>query len=1143
MSSSFKLLNHEDGENKNKLNYINNGNQNNNFTPNNKLGLLDDILGSNNSNSEINDLITNNIGIYNKLNNTSNVVTEKKEKDDYALNMNSYNLNLNNTNSDGKLFGINDIISNDNNKINFYNNNSEVVEKQNNEESPKTENDVKDKEIQFNPKDIQGTANLNQEEGINKVNEFKLEENNNKNVTEIETKVNSDKLPENLETIENKIQSNDIFLNMLQNQIIDNNKNMNNISNVNLNNININKEEKNEINDENKKDGNLNEFLDNKKEEVEEVKKEENNNNIFTEEKKEVKDDSNVNSTMLKDIIQQNKKQLSDILNSNANKEDKIDIKNNINNDIINNNITKKEEQKEIKNDNININFNNNSFEKQNEIKDSNIFINNIEEKNKNNNNNNKKYGEKIKEKKKQLTNTVFNRLYNDGKKAKDNEKEKEKENNLKKNGKINKITKNKKNKESNKNVNSTNDSNLLSSNLLIQNFLKESKNSEILKKLEILKQPLLFIDYEDEAYSFKPEINKKSRDLVKKRLQKKKNNSPLNKTDINNNSKNDNKNKKNGSQILVNKSSINMLLKKNEHNINEIVEKYSNNNDGKLSVANTIQCLWDIHILREILKSNSKNIETIDLETIKNIVKATENKNAKKTREMEEIEFVEQLWIKINPYYKNENDFIDKEVLYKFLKILFSLDEQSEINKMITTVENFLKPINKKKKAQIDVNKLKEFIKEKDKDKEGIKENIIDHDNKDINNENKDNIEENKDIINNKISNDKPMNMKDYNNYKYISLLREKEFGKNEIWPMSKFLRAFFELKKLIYTYKNTKKDKVMEEIIKERDKELTFQPDFNATTSYFKRKSITDKKEDIQNNSMNNSSISGMNSNKNKKKHDFNKIYEEFMLKKKMHEQALMILRQNKDKKEIKMCTDRPKINKNYKIKNRKKTPEVGCSRNEFLYKLNKEIQDTKKQKILERQREIDEKETFSFMPTINKSNIFLNKNFAERPKRMPRGSEEYIKRNRSVIQFKKRQFNYQFNTDSNYEKKEHHKVNLHKFIDTEQKNSVNNVNNINNINNIAKKDIEQKDHKEYKEQKDNIEKTDDKINSQKDDVYFTIQVKTAEGYVKPLKIYMNKNPIETANNFCDINNIRKSTRDKIILNIKKLQKQYGE
>ena len=520
----------------------------------------------------------------------------------------------------------------------------------------------------------------------------------------------------------------------------------------------------------------------------------------------------------------------------------------------------------------------------------------------------------------------------------------------------------------------------------------------------------------------------------------------------------------------------------------------------------------------------------------MKNIVKEIENKNAKNTREMEEIEFVEQLWIKVNPYYKNEKEFIEKEILYKFLKILFSLDEQSEINKMITTVENFLKPINKKKKSQIDVNKLKEYIKEKNKDKE--KENNLDQDNKDINNEN--NIDENKEIITNKISTDKSLNMKDYNNYKYISLLREKEFEKNEIWPMSKFLRVFFELKKLIYTYKSTKKDKIMEEIIKERDKDLTFQPNFNSTTSYFKRKSINEKKEDIQNNSLNNSSISGVNSNKNKKKRDFKKMYEEFMLKKKMHEQALMILRQNKDKKEIKMCTDRPKINKNYKIKNRKKTPEVGCSRNEFLYNLNKEIQNTRKQKILERQKEIEEKETFSFMPIINKNNIFLKKNYAEQPKKLPRGSEQYIKRNRSVIQFKKRQFNYQLNTDSNYEKPEHQKVNLHKFKDTEKKNNVNNINNINNIN---KKDAESKENKEYKEQKDNITKTDDKINSQNEDVYFTIQVKTAEGYVKPLKIYMNKNPIETANNFCDINNIRKSTRDKIIQNIKKLQKQYGE
>ena len=43
----------------------------------------------------------------------------------------------------------------------------------------------------------------------------------------------------------------------------------------------------------------------------------------------------------------------------------------------------------------------------------------------------------------------------------------------------------------------------------------------------------------------------KKSRDLVKKRFQKKKNNSPLNKTDINDNNKKDNKNTNFGEQIF----------------------------------------------------------------------------------------------------------------------------------------------------------------------------------------------------------------------------------------------------------------------------------------------------------------------------------------------------------------------------------------------------------------------------------------------------------------------------------------------------------------------------------------------------------------------------------------------------------------
>ena len=70
----------------------------------------------------------------------------------------------------------------------------------------------------------------------------------------------------------------------------------------------------------------------------------------------------------------------------------------------------------------------------------------------------------------------------------------------------------------------------------------------------------------------------------------------------------------------------------------------------------------------------------------------------------------------------------------------------------------------------------------------------------------------------------------------------------------------------------------------------------------------------------------------------------------------------------------------------------------------------------------------------------------------------------------------------------------------------------------------------------EKDNNENNDS-------DVYFTIQVKTSKGKTKPLKIYINKNPIEEANTFCDVNNIRQATRDKIIQKIKELQKIYKE
>ena len=88
------------------------------------------------------------------------------------------------------------------------------------------------------------------------------------------------------------------------------------------------------------------------------------------------------------------------------------------------------------------------------------------------------------------------------------------------------------------------------------------------------------------------------------------------------------------------------------------------------------------------------------------------------------------------------------------------------------------------------------------------------------------------------------------------------------------------------------------------------------------------------------------------------------------------------------------------------------------------------------------------------------------------------------------------------------------------------------------LTQNEIEKKESK-----KNNFESNNNENNNDDNDIYFTIQVKTAQGKIKPLKIYLNNNPIEKANNFCDVNNIKKATRDKIIQKIKELQNIYKE
>ena len=162
----------------------------------------------------------------------------------------------------------------------------------------------------------------------------------------------------------------------------------------------------------------------------------------------------------------------------------------------------------------------------------------------------------------------------------------------------------------------------------------------------------------------------------------------------------------------------------------------------------------------------------------------------------------------------------------------------------------------------------------------------------------------------------------------------------------------------------------------------------------------------------------------------------------------------------------------------------------------------------------REYLDKEKYPFRPNISNNESLMNKSFREGPQYMPKGSQEYIKRNRSYILFKKRERNNLENKTigANYEKMKNQKINLPKIKDLEPNNNL-----------TKQKDI------------------DNNGNNNDNESYFTIQVKTAKGRIKPLKIFINNNPFETVNKFCDENNIKKETREKILQKIREIKIIY--
>ena len=300
----------------------------------------------------------------------------------------------------------------------------------------------------------------------------------------------------------------------------------------------------------------------------------------------------------------------------------------------------------------------------------------------------------------------------------------------------------------------SNNDNNIFSSNdkNSLINLFDNNKNNDIYNESE-------------RTYS-KNYINKINMNKIKKKLYSpnnkiKQNKIPIKTTNNFNNAKSDklsknysftpniiiNKKNKNKNKNIINKNhknSNNIIDEEINKKVNIIIKKYSI--EEHLTIVNIIQILYDLKIINELLKKN-QNIN-LDIEKLKLNIEEIKENNTKNIEE--ELEFIEQLWFKINP---TMNEYINNTLFLELLKLLFSYNN-----------------------THINNNKIKELV--------ILIENLLYKNNININNN---------------------------NNYiqKYISPLRNKNYEINDLWPIHKIIKTFLKLKGIIKSSKNVHENK----------------------------------------------------------------------------------------------------------------------------------------------------------------------------------------------------------------------------------------------------------------------------------------------------------------------------------------------
>ena len=600
-------------------------------------------------------------------------------------------------------------------------------------------------------------------------------------------------------------------------------------------------------------------------------------------------------------------------------------------------------------------------------------------------------------------------------------------------------------------------------------------------------------LNYTPEKYSFLPNISQKSREICEKKDNKR----PTTPIGVLLYEDANNKKEKlnqicltennliisNANSKKINNNSYNMAIDRINKRIDNAIKKYSKN--GKISILGLTQCLFELNVITELIKikDNIQDVNNdLDFVELQSIIESINGKDFKK---LEEVEFIEQSWFLVNPA---QTKYINNMILSEILKILFSS------NNNIKDLSNSIKKTFEK----YNINK----------------------------NEENENEEEN--------------NL-------YSSPLRNKQYNTNELWPLTKFIKIFLKLKTNLKAYKDNdyQKGDIYNNIIKERDKDLTFQPDISGNTLFYKYSKYNYNRENsgiripLINNTTNNSP--------SKQKVDFEKVYERFMAEKQLHEKTLERLREIKKEKEIKMCTNVPKINKyippnsvktSFKIKNKTidsgNSPILQKNNSSFDIKLPifKKLYNLKKDYHEKNNNNVVLDKNCTFKPNITVDTDILNKTFSNmKSMKKPKGFNEYVKRNRGILEKKEndKKMEEDKKYGKNYEKIQKMKLKPFNITDLNGNGHKKKKINIPFPSSNSNKNLEQINNNNKPVNNYDNEKIENII----DDVYITIDIKIPNGLLKPLKIY-NKNyneTLEIVNNFCKIYSINDENK-RIIL-----------